>query len=141
MARLRDAAAANAVKRLILPVLIGLSVYFALFGGEYSVFEVRRVRAERVELEQRLVELEQANDCLRAWADVLETDSATIERLARERYGMIRPGEVLYRITGPSDSAPTDAASNDAVASDAAATDSAPKDSVPRDSVRDSECR
>ena len=104
------------MKRFILPALIGLSVYFALFGGEYSVFEVRRVRAERVELEERLVALEQTNDCLRAWAEALQSDSATIERLARERYGMIRPGEVLYRITGPSDSAP-------------------------RDSVRDSECR
>jgi len=124
------------VKRLVLPVLIGLSVYFALFGGEYSVFEVGRVRAERVELEKRLVELEQANDCLRAWADALETDSATIERLARERYGMIRPGEVLYRIIGPSDSAPSGSAENDD-----ATNDSAPKDSVPRDSVGDSECR
>ena len=134
-------AESNAVKRLILPVLIGLSVYFALFGGEYSVFEVGRVRAEKVELEQRLVELEQANDCLRAWADALETDSATIERLARERYGMIRPGEVLYRITGPSDSAPTGSPVEGSAANDAAAIDSAPKDSVPRDSVRDSECR
>ncbi len=96
------------MKRLILPVLIGLSVYFALFGGEYSVFEVARVRAERAELEQRLAELEQANECLRAWANALESDSATIERLARERYGMIRAGEVLYRITGPTDSVPAD---------------------------------
>ena len=96
------------MKRLILPLLIGLSVYFALFGGEYSVFEVGRARAERIELERRLVELEQANECLRAWAEALESDSATIERLARERYGMIRAGEVLYRITGPTDSVPTD---------------------------------
>ena len=109
------------MKRLLLPALIGLSVYFALFGGEYSVFEVRRIRAERVELEQRLVELEQANECLKAWADALQTDSATIERLARDRYGMIRAGEVLYRITGP--------------------TDSVPRDSVPTDSVQDEECR
>ena len=129
------------MKRLILPALIGLSVYFALFGGEYSVFEVGRVRAEKVELEQRLVELEQANDCLRAWADALETDSATIERLARERYGMIRPGEVLYRITGPSDSPPTGSPVEGSAANDAAASDLAPMDSVPRDSVRDSECR
>ena len=92
------------MKRLILPALIGLSVYFALFGGEYSVFEVRRVRSERVELEERLVALEQTNDCLRAWAEALPSDSATIERLAREKYGMIRSGEVLYRITAPSDS-------------------------------------
>jgi len=92
------------VKRLILPVLIGLALYFALLGGEYSLFEVRRVRAERIEMEKRLVDLEQTNDCLRAWAEALQSDSATIERLARERYGMIRSGEVLYRITQPADS-------------------------------------
>ncbi len=92
------------VKRLILPALIALAVYFALFGGEYSVFEVRRRRIENLELEQRLTELERANDSLRTWAEALETDSATIERLARERYGMIRAGEVLYRITEPADS-------------------------------------
>ncbi len=91
------------VKRLILPALIGLAVYFALFGGEYSVFEVRRIRAENLQLEQRLTELEWANDSLRIWAEALETDSATIERLAREEYGMIREGEVLYRIAAPID--------------------------------------
>jgi len=89
------------MKRLILPALIGLSVYFALFGGEYSVFEVRRVRAENLELEQRLTELKWANDSLSIRAEALDTDSATIERLARERYSMIRDGEVLYRIAEP----------------------------------------
>ena len=93
------------MKRIILPALVGLSVYFALFGGEYSVFEVRRVRADRIELEERLSALEQTNDCLRAWAEALQSDSATIERLARERYGMIRTGEVLYRMAEPMDSA------------------------------------
>ena len=89
------------MKRLILPALIGVSVYFALFGGSYSVFEVRRVRAESVELQKRLAELEHANDSLSAWAEALETDSATIERLAREQFGMIRGRETLYRIIWP----------------------------------------
>ncbi len=100
----RDATEATLVKRLVLPALIALSVYFALFGGEYSVFEVRRVRSENLDLEQRLTELRWTNDSLQTWAESLETDSATIERLAREKYGMIRSGEVLYRITAPSDS-------------------------------------
>ena len=34
---------------------------------------------------------------LRARADSLENDPAAVERLAREQYGMIREGEVLYR--------------------------------------------
>ncbi len=92
------------VKRFILPALIGLAAYFAVFGGEYSLLEVRRARAERVEEAERLAELTRVNDSLRAWGDSLEADSATIERLARERYGMIRDGEVLYRIAPPPDS-------------------------------------
>ena len=92
------------LKRFVLPALIGLAAYFAVFGGEYSVLEVRRARAEREELAQRLAEVERVNDSLRAWGDALEADSATIERVARERYGMIREGEVLYRITPPPDS-------------------------------------
>ncbi len=94
----------DSVKRLILLALIGLSVYFAVFGGEYSVFEVRRVRAEKVALQDSLTELVGANDSLRTWADALETDSATIERLARERFGMIRDRERLYRFAESPDS-------------------------------------
>ena len=92
------------VKRFILPALVGLAVYFAVFGGEYSLFDVRQARAEREEEAERLAELRRANDSLRAWGDSLESDSAAIERLARERYGMIREGEVLYRIAPPADS-------------------------------------
>ncbi len=92
------------VRRFILPALIGLAVYFAVFGGEYSLLEVRRARAEREREAERFAELTRVNDSLRAWGDSLEADSATIERLARERYGMIRDGEVLYRIAPPPDS-------------------------------------
>ena len=92
------------VRRFILPALIGLAVYFAVFGGEYSFLEVRRARAEREREAERFAELTRVNDSLRAWGDSLEADSATIERLARERYGMIRDGEVLYRIAPPPDS-------------------------------------
>jgi cell division protein FtsB len=87
-----------------LPALIGLAAYFAVFGGEYSLLEVRQARAERAEEAERLAELNRVNDSLRAWGESLEADSATIERLARERYGMIRDGEVLYRIAPPPDS-------------------------------------
>ncbi|MGH7505073.1 MAG: FtsB family cell division protein [Longimicrobiales bacterium] len=73
------------------------AAYFALFGGEYGYFELRRIRAERVREQTQLLEVRAEVERLQARADSLETDSATIERLARERWGMIRPGERLYR--------------------------------------------
>jgi cell division protein FtsB len=85
------------VRRLLLPAILGLALYWAIFGGEYSYFELRKARQEKDEVEAELVSLRRENDSLRAWADSLQNDSATIERFARERFGLIRDGEILYR--------------------------------------------
>lgn len=95
------------LKRLLLPGLLLAAVYFAVFGGEYSVFELHRTRQALEEERARVAELRRQIDSLRAWTDSLENDPATLERLARERYGMILDGETLYRFTG-SDSTPPD---------------------------------
>lgn len=83
--------------RIALVVVLGIALYYALFGGEYSVFELRRLSTRVVEEQARLDSLRQEVDSLEARADSLANDSATIERIAREKYGMIKPGERLYR--------------------------------------------
>ena len=92
-------------RKLVLPTLLGVAFYSALFGGEYSLLELRSARSEIKAQEEELTLLREENEYLRARADSLEHDSATIEKLAREQFGMIREGEVLYRLTEPSDSA------------------------------------
>ena len=93
------------IRRFLLPALLGLAAYYAFFGGEYSLLELRRARAEIENQERELAVLTKTLDSLRAWVDSLENDSATLERLAREQFGMIRDGEVLYRLAEPPDSA------------------------------------
>lgn len=78
-------------------LLLGGAAYFAFFGGEYSMLEVSRLKAEREQETQRLDQALAEVARLKARVDSLENDSATIERIARERWGMIRPGERLYR--------------------------------------------
>jgi cell division protein FtsB len=86
-----------AARRLVVGAVAAVAVYYALWGGEYSAFDLRRLRRERAEAEVRLAESRAALDSLRAHAGLLERDPATIERVARERFGMVREGEVLYR--------------------------------------------
>jgi cell division protein FtsB len=93
------------VKRLVLPTLLGLAAYYALFGGEYSLLELRKARREIEAQEAELTLLRAEVEQLRARADSLENDPAMLERIARERFGMIREGEVLYRFAEPQDSA------------------------------------
>ena len=92
------------IKRLVLPTLLGLAVYYALFGGEYSLWELRKARGEIQVQEQELSLVKEEVAFLRARADSLENDSATLERIARERFGMIRDGEILYHLPEASDS-------------------------------------
>jgi cell division protein FtsB len=80
-----------------------LAIVFAVQGGEYSTGDwitLRRdARQERAEVDA----LKAAIDSLQALASRIERDPAEQERIAREEFGMIRPGEFLYRLV-PADS-------------------------------------
>lgn len=79
--------------------------WVAVFGGEYSTFDWLTLRRQLATERSEIARLHTALDSLARLARALETDSATQERAAREQFGMIRNGEVLYRIV-PRDSTP-----------------------------------
>ena len=93
----------SALKRLVVPGLLLMSAYYALFGGGYSVFDLYEARGGVVEEQSRLEQARMEIDSLLLELDRLENDPATIERIAREEYGMVREGELLYRFTDPED--------------------------------------
>ena len=127
---------------LILP-LLGIAGYFAVFGGEYSWLDVRRLERERAKQEEAVRATKRNVKALRARADSLERDSATIEKVAREQYGLIRPGERLYRFaegaTGPAGGASDSARSATTPPADSAAVPAdsgAPAGPITRDTTR-----
>jgi len=91
----------NRFAQVILPGLLVAAMYWAVFGGEYSIFELHRTRVELAAERVTLVDLQAQIDSMSAWADSLRSDPLTIERVARERFGMIREGETLYRFAVP----------------------------------------
>ncbi len=96
------------MKRLVLIGLLALAGYFAVAGGEYSVLDARRARAELAARHAVVVAAERRIDSLQARIDSLRHNDEALERLARERYGLIRDGELLYRLTdtGPDEESP-----------------------------------
>jgi cell division protein FtsB len=92
-------------------VIAGLAfaLYFALQGGEYGTFDLIQLRREEVEESTKVARLKQLVDSLGRVANAIERDPRMQERVARERFGMLRKGEFLYRLvptgrSGDSDS-------------------------------------
>jgi cell division protein FtsB len=86
---------------LVGALLLCGAAYFAVFGGDYDLFDLQHVRQQRAQEDRRVEDVRAEVERLRARRDSLLHDSATIERIARERYGLIRNGERLYRFAAP----------------------------------------
>ncbi|MGH7567808.1 MAG: septum formation initiator family protein [Gemmatimonadales bacterium] len=70
----------------------------AVFGGEYGTFDWLTLRGQLAEEQRAVQELEVELDSLARVARDLETSAAAQERAAREQFGMIKDGEILYRL-------------------------------------------
>ena len=84
--------------RWVAVLLVVGALYFAAQGGEYSTLQWLELR-KRERRETALVRvLEREVDSLARYRKRVESDPAMQERLARELYGMLRPGEIEYTL-------------------------------------------
>ena len=72
--------------------------WVAVFSGEYSTFDWLTLRRQVAAERQAVLQLRATLDSLGRLAHDLETNPAAQERAAREQFGMIRNGEILYRL-------------------------------------------
>jgi cell division protein FtsB len=91
------------VKRLLIAAAIVAMAAFAFEGGEYGTLDLLSLRRQVRDQQAAIVRLRHEVDSLSKEARALRTDPATQERAAREQYGMLRPGELLYQLV-PADS-------------------------------------
>jgi len=81
-------------------VALALFIVAAIFG-DHGLMHVLRLRDDQRQLERLAFELAQRNEQLRARIRRLQTEDWYVEKLARERLGMTRPGELVYRVVPP----------------------------------------
>jgi len=75
---------------------VGLAVV-AVTAGEYSTLDWWKLRQHLAAEQQATSDLRRELDSLARVTRLVESDPATQERVAREEFGMIRDGELLYR--------------------------------------------
>lgn len=108
--RRRDDAARRERRIGMLTLLIGGPIVVALLGsllfGERGLIRFTSMADHHQRLKTGIAALEADNAALRHEIDRLKTDPVMIEEIARERLGMGRRGEVVYRFDPASPSPP-----------------------------------
>jgi cell division protein FtsB len=93
-----NTAARRVAIRVGLAVGALLVVFFALEGGEYGTRDLLSRTSRRAALELEVQQLQLVVDSLKRETRAVETDVGTLERIAREEYGMVKGDrELLYR--------------------------------------------
>ncbi len=72
-----------------------------------SYRDLRKFNRELVSLDESIRELEETNKNLRREIEALQEDRFYIEKVARENLGLIKPGEIIYRIVSSSEFTPS----------------------------------
>src|SRR5688572_22390152 len=86
------------MKRYVWWALIAIALYFAVQGGEYSTWDLYVLQRRTSTLTRQVDSLQHQVDSLGHFLGLVKTDSATMERIAREEFGMVRGDkEILYR--------------------------------------------
>ena len=98
---------------VIVAVLVGLLLAFLfVFAGPYGVINMMNINKEKKVLQNKISVLEKERSILTEEIRLLQTDNKEIEKIAREQYGMAKPGEKVYKIV-PADTTSTDKTKKD----------------------------
>jgi len=82
-------------KALIAGIAVAIAGAFFMFSP-YGIIKSIKLAHQRTESYKELLDMKKTNDSLRKKIIEIRTDTLEIERIAREKYGMIKPGEKVY---------------------------------------------
>ena len=85
-------------RRAVISVVIGVPLILFLLFGSHGIIQRTRLQHQKVDLEMKIQEAEAEAKRLQAESKALDGDKKAIEKVAREKYGMVRDGETVYKV-------------------------------------------
>jgi len=85
-------------KSFLILILGGFVVIWFTFFDTYSIWTRIQLSQRKAELKAKTEKLKKETAVLKHKIKDLKTDPFLLERIAREEYGMKKPGETVYKI-------------------------------------------
>ena len=79
-------------------LLIGVTLLIIFIFGDHGIFQLYKLKRERAEVQAHITLLRKEREQLKSEKARLENDLDYIEKLARERFRMAKPGEKVFKV-------------------------------------------
>ena len=79
-------------------LLIGVSLLIIFIFGDHGLFQLYKLKQERKKVHEHITQLRENREKLISEKNRLENDLDYIEKLARERFRMAKPGERVFKV-------------------------------------------
>ena len=78
--------------------LIAMTLLIVFVFGDHGLFQLYKLKKERAEIQNHILMLRKNKEVLITEKNRLENDLDYIEKLAREKYRMAKPGEQVFKV-------------------------------------------
>ena len=84
------------IRGIIFLLCVTLLIIFIF--GDHGLLQLYKLKRERAKVQARIVQLRKERERVLVEKNWLENDIQYLEKLARERYRMVKPGEKVYKV-------------------------------------------
>ena len=78
--------------------LIGLSLVIIFIFGDHGLLKLYKIKNERKLIQNKIANLRAERETLKNEKNKIENDLNYIEKIAREKYKMVKPGEKIFKV-------------------------------------------
>ena len=84
------------IRGIILLFCITLLILFIF--GDHGLLQLYKLKRDRAKIQAQIAQLRKERERVMVEKNQLENDIQYLEKLARERYRMVKPGEKVYKV-------------------------------------------
>tara|TARA_Y100000768_G_scaffold69403_1_gene48759 strand:- start:792 stop:1130 length:339 start_codon:yes stop_codon:yes gene_type:complete len=78
--------------------LVFFSLIIVFIFGDHGLLKLYKIKNERQVIQKRIASLREEREKLKGEKIKIENDLSYIEKIAREKYKMVKPGEKIFKV-------------------------------------------
>ena len=80
--------------------LVCMSLIIVFIFGDHGLIKLYKIKSQRKKVQNHITQLREEREKKKEEKNKIENDLNYIEKIAREKYKMVKPGEKIFKVVG-----------------------------------------